>query len=46
MLMVVAKTRLADLHVAKVHPVEVGEHLANLGGVLQHCSGSLSQVVQ
>lgn len=46
MLMVVAKTRLADLHVAKVHPVEVGEHLANLGGVLQYCSGSLSQVVQ
>ena len=38
--------RAAYLHVGKVHPVEVGQHLVDLGGVLQHGSSCLGQVVQ
>lgn len=34
------------LDVGKVHPVEVGEHLVDLGGVLEDGPGRLGQVVQ
>lgn len=34
------------LDVGKVHPVEVGEHLVDLGGVLKDGPGGLGQVVQ
>lgn len=34
------------LHVGKIHSVEVGEHLADLGGILQHSPGCLCEVVE
>lgn len=36
----------AYLYVGEVHPVEVREHLVDLGGVLQNGAGRLGQVVQ
>lgn len=37
---------VAHLDVGKVHPVEVGEHLVDLGGVLEDGTRRLGQVVQ
>lgn len=34
------------LDIGKVHSVEVGEHLTDLGGVLQHGPGGLGEVVE
>lgn len=34
------------LDISKVHPVEVGQHLVDLGGVLEDSAGRLGQVVQ
>lgn len=36
----------AHLDVGEVHPVEVGEHLVDLGGVLEDGARRLGQVVQ
>lgn len=35
-----------NLDISKVHPVEVGQHLVDLGGVLEDGAGRLGQVVQ
>jgi len=38
--------RSTHLHVGEIHTVEVGEHLVDLGCVLQDGAGRLGQVVQ
>lgn len=39
-------TCIAYLHIGKVDPIEICQHLADLGGVLQHGPGCLSQMVE
>lgn len=40
------KDTVSYLHIGEVDPIEIAEHLVYLGSVLQHRTGSLSQVVQ
>lgn len=40
------KDTVSYLHIGKVDPIEITEHLVYLGSVLQHRTSSLSQVVQ
>lgn len=40
------KATISYLHVSEINPIEIAEHLVDLGRVLQHRPGGLGQVVQ